>query len=210
MMAALQNIVTRFVRREDGAAAVEFALIMPFLLALYFGSMEASVLFTADKRVNTISATVGDLVAQWDPNDSANPYIPQATLTTYFEAAGGIMNPYSTTGLKQVVSLVYVKNDGTTKVVWSVANGTGATARTVNQPFTPLATDSMTDQVSRGGCVVAAETDYSYKPLLGQVFTSALNLSHINYFIPRFGATGVIRLWSNRDTLAATACTTGP
>jgi Flp pilus assembly protein TadG len=203
------EIVGRFVHREEGAAAVEFALIMPFLLALYFGSMEASVLFTADKRVNTISATVGDLVAQWDPNDTSNPFIPQATLDTYFEAAEGILTPYSTVGLKQVVSLVFVKNDGTTKVIWSVANGTGAVARTAGSAFTPLSTGSMTDQVSRGGCVVAAETSYSYKPLLGQVFTSALNLSHINYFIPRFGATGVIKLWSNKDTLSATACTTG-
>ena len=56
-------------RREEGVAAVEFALIMPFLLLLYFGSMEASALFTADKRVNSISATVGDLDSQWNPKD---------------------------------------------------------------------------------------------------------------------------------------------
>lgn len=210
MIAVLHRLVVRFARRTEGAAAVEFALIMPFLLALYFGSMEASALFTADKRVNTISATVGDLVSQWDPSDTSAPYIPQATLTSYFEAAKGIITPYTQTGLKQVVSLVYVKGDGTTKVVWSVANGTGATARTAGNAFTPLATDSETDQVARGGCIVAAETSYSYEPLLGQVFTSALNLSHINYFIPRYGATGVIKLWSNYNTLASTTCTTGP
>jgi len=191
---------------ERGVAAVEFALIMPFMLALYLGSMEASALFTADKRINTISATVGDLVSQWDPNSSP-PGIPQATLTGYFNASRAIITPYSSTGVKQVVSLIFVGTNGATKVLWSVANGTGATARTLNVPFSPLATGSTTDIVARGGCIIAAETQYSYRPLLGQVFTTALNLYHINYFIPRYGATGTIQLWNT--SLSATACTTG-
>jgi len=194
----------RFGAEEKAVAAVEFALIMPFLLALYFGSMEASALFTADKRINTISSTVGDLVAQWDPKDLA---IPSATLTGYFTAAQGIISPYPTAGVKQVVSLIYVFADGSTKVLWSRANGTGAVARTENSPYTPLTASSTTNQVSRGGCVVAAETSYSYKPILGQVFTSALNLAHTNYFVPRYGSTAVIDLW-DKD-LTNTACTTG-
>ena len=193
-------------RNENGVAAVEFALIVPFMLALYFGSMEASVLFTADKRVNTVSATVGDLISQWDPNTSP-PAIPQATLDGYFAAAQGIMRPYATAGVKQVVSLIWVASDGSTKVLWSIANGTGAVARTANLPFAPLSTSSTTDIVARGGCIIAAEVTYSYKPLLGEVFTTAFNLSHTNYFVPRYGATGVIQIPSS--TLTTTSCTTG-
>jgi Flp pilus assembly protein TadG len=212
LMRTLLQKLQDFRRNERGVAAVEFALIMPFLLTLYFGSMEASALFTVDKRVNTISATVGDLVAQTDPDAAADtdPDITQATLTNYFNAAAGIISPYSKTGLKQVVSLVYVKSDGTTKIVWSKANGTGAVARTAGQAFTPLSTSSVTDTVARGGCIVAAETTYSYKPLLGQVFTTSLTLSHTNYFVPRYGATNVITLWDNNTSLATTACSTGP
>jgi Flp pilus assembly protein TadG len=205
-MRTLTQRLHRFGRNENGAAAVEFALIMPFMLALYFGSMEASMLFTVDKRVNTISSTVGDLVSQWDPNTNP-PAIPQATLDSYFDASEGIILPYATAGVRQVVSMIFVASDGTTKVLWSIANGTGATARTVNLPFAPLSTSSTTDVVARGGCIVAAEVTYSYKPLFGQVFTSAFNLYHINYFIPRFGATGVIQI--PNQTLNSTACTTG-
>jgi hypothetical protein len=53
--------------------------------------------------------------------------------------------------------------------------------------------------------VVAAEVIYSYKPLLGQVFKTALNLKHTNYFLPRFGSTEPIDL--DTTTLATTACT---
>ena len=203
MLQRIKQLIARFGKREDGAAAVEFALIMPVLLTLYFGSLEASALLTADKRVNTISSTVGDLIAQWDPDDGK---IPAATLTAYFDAAKGIIAPYATSGVKQVVSLVFVKSDGTTKVLWSSQNG-GGTARTVGQPYTPLLSTSMTNQVARGGCIVAAETSYSYKPVLGQVFKNALNLGHTNYFIPRYGATGVINL--STTSWGSTACTTG-
>jgi Flp pilus assembly protein TadG len=197
----LRSLVGRFEREERGVAAVEFALIMPFLLALYFGSMEAAALFTADKRVNSISATIGDLVSQWDPDDGN---LPASTMTDYLSASTGIMTPYATTGLKIVVSLIEVKSDGTTKVLWSKANAAG-TARTVNTAYTPLITTSQMNQVSRGGCVVAAETTYSYKPLLGAVFTNALNLSHTNYFLPRFGATDPNSY--DTTTQAANACT---
>lgn len=205
-MRTLLQRMQRFGANEKGAAAVEFALIMPFMLALYFGSMEASALFTADKRVNTISATVGDLVSQWDPS-TVPAAIPSATLTGYFNASQGIIRPYSVTGVKQVVSLIFVASDGSTKVLWSVANGTGAVARTVNLPFAPLSTTSTTDVVARGGCIIAAEAEYAYSPLLAQVYTTSFNLYHINYFVPRYGATGVIQIAS--PGLNSTACTTG-
>jgi Flp pilus assembly protein TadG len=200
----------RQLRRDDrGTAAVEFALITPFLLTLYLGSMEAGALFTVDKRVNTISATIGDLVAQQDPQDSVTPILSTATLTTYFDAAKGIMTPYSLTGVKQVVSLIFVKSDGTTKVIWSKANGTGAVARTQGASYTALGSGTTTNDVARGGCIIASEVSYSYKPLLGAVFTVALNLSHVNYFIPRYGATDTIQVDSPTLAHPDTACTTG-
>lgn len=211
----LRTLLSRFKRSEEGVAAVEFALITPFLLALYFGSMEASVLFMADKRINSVSATLGDLVSQWDPTDGK---IPTAALTTYFAAGPNILSPnditspdilspFGTNALKQVVSLIFVKTDGTTKVLWSKTSGTGAVARTVGKPYAPLDTSSTTDVIARGGCLVVAESSYTYRPLFGQVFTTTFNLAHTNYFIPRFGATGVINL---EDTsLSTTACTSG-
>jgi Flp pilus assembly protein TadG len=197
----LARLLARFRRNERGVAAVEFALIVPLMLALYFGSIEAAALFTADKRVNSISATVGDLVAQWDTDDGK---LPTATMTDYLAAATGIMTPYSTTGLQIVVTLVKVKADGSTVVLWSKANSAG-TAKTPGNSYAGLTASTMINQVSRGGCIIAAETSYSYLPILAQVFKTAVNLSHTNYFLPRFGSTEAMNL---QDTsVAATACT---
>ena len=59
--------IGRLASDERGVAAVEFALILPFLLLLFLGTIEASSLITVDRRVNVISGTVGDLVARTDP-----------------------------------------------------------------------------------------------------------------------------------------------
>lgn len=183
-------VLVRF-RRHDGAtAAVEFALIMPFLITLYFGSMEGSALFTADRRVNTISATIGDLVSQWDPDDGALSV--STNLNDYFAAAQSLIYPMSTTGLKQVVTYVQVKSDGTTVIIWSKAYN-GGTPRTAGQSY-PLAATKMMNTVARGGYIIAAETYYSYKPLMGVVFPTAINLYHENIYLPRYGNSTQITL----------------
>jgi Flp pilus assembly protein TadG len=186
-MRALSDMIARLTRRfhrdERATAAVEFALIMPFLILLYFGSMEASALLTADRRVNTISSTMGDLVAQWDDDDGA---IPVATMNDYFSAAQTLIYPMANTGLKQVVTCVQVLADGTTLVVWSRGYN-GGTPRTVNQPY-PLPANEQMNKVARGGYVIASETFYPFRPLLAQVFNQTYNLQHENLYMPRFGA----------------------
>ena len=209
---ALRNIVLatgRLRRNDEAVAAVEFALIVPFLITLYFGSIEAAALFTVDKRIDSISSTIGDLVAQWDPGDGDLTTGTGGTLTDYMNASTGILSPYSTSGLKIVVSLVKVKNDGTTKILWSKANAAG-TAKTTSTSYTELESSSNTQMntVSHGGCVIAAEVSYSYLPLLGQVFKVALNLKHTNYFLPRFGSSAPIDVDTTPSPgLAADSCT---
>jgi Flp pilus assembly protein TadG len=92
----IQNVVlsVRRLRRNDEAvAAVEFALIVPFLITLYLGSIEAAALFTVDKRVSSISSTIGDLVAQWDPSDGDLTTVTNGTLPDYLSASTGIIAP---------------------------------------------------------------------------------------------------------------------
>ena len=205
----LRNVVLavgRLRRNDEAVAAVEFALIVPFLITLYFGSIEAAALYAVDKRVDSISSTIGDLFAQWDPEDGKISTGSTSTWTNYINASTGIMSPYSTSGLKIVVSFVQVKNDGTTKVLWSKANAAG-TAKTTGSSYgdSTIAASTSMNSVSRGGCVIAAEVTYSYLPLLGQVFKVALNLKHSNYFLPRFGSTAPIDL--DTTSLATDACT---
>lgn len=165
-----------FSTEQDGVAAVEFALILPFLLFLFLGSIEASSLITVDRRVTVISGTVGDLVARTDGN------LSNTTMTDYFLASQNIIFPYGTTGLEQVVSLISVDASGNTSVVWSCAHN-GGTKRTATSSYDlPV----KMNELARGGWVVASETAYAYRPVLGIVFTDAINLHRESFYLPRY------------------------
>lgn len=172
----------QFLAASGGAAAVEFALIVPAMLVLYLGSIEASSLYTVDRRITTISSTMGDLVARADGT------ISQAELDDYFEAAAGILIPYSTTGLQQVVSLISVSPAGVTKVEWSKTSG--GTARTEGSAY-PLAASAEMNKIARkksgSGYLVVSETSYAYTPVLGVVIKGPINLYGESFYLPRFG-----------------------
>jgi Flp pilus assembly protein TadG len=52
----------RFVRRQDGAVAVEFGLILLPFLALMFGIMETALVFFADQTLETAAADSARLI----------------------------------------------------------------------------------------------------------------------------------------------------
>jgi Flp pilus assembly protein TadG len=173
----LAAMLRSLARAETGVAAVEFAIITPFLILLYFGSIEISDLIAVDRRVTVVSGTTGDLVARTDST------ITTATLSDYFKAAEGIIMPYSKTPLKQVVSVVSVSSTGVTSVVWSCGYN-GGVAKTAGDPYS-LPTPMI--DISKSNWVIVSSASYSYKPLLGQVVTRNISLNRESYYLPRFG-----------------------
>lgn len=182
MRRTLRKLAGRFVTDDSAVAVVEFALVVPVMLLLYLGTMEASDLITVDRRVQTVAGTIGDLVAREDPA------IYSATLEDYFIAAEHIIAPYSTESLVQTVSLVSVNAEGETTIEWSrkftsgtrdhVPGHAAGGAYELPDEITSLATN---------GYVVVSETSYSHLPLLGLVFKTAIPLYRENFYLPRFG-----------------------
>lgn len=184
MIGALRLWLTRLRRAESGVAVVEFALIVPVMLVLYIGSIEASTLISMDRKVQSVAGAVGDLVARADES------LTTAQMKDYFRAASGIMTPYSPTPVKQVVTAIAVASDGKTSVTWSrqFYNGTYATTTThaVGTPY-PLPAEMIA--ISKGQTVIAAEASYAYKPLFGIIIDHSVNLYRSSFFMPRFGGT---------------------
>tara|TARA_R110002020_G_scaffold126624_5_gene284455 strand:- start:1192 stop:1767 length:576 start_codon:yes stop_codon:yes gene_type:complete len=177
----LARLSGRFGRGEGGSAMVEFALILPFMLLLYIGMVEGSTLISIDRKVQTVSGAVGDLVAR------ANGEISRTTLDDYVKIAGGIMTPYAADGLVQFVSQVYVDKDGNATVDWSkryvgqVAQTTGAHA--VGSTY--ILPDEI-KALANEQYVIVTECQDTYTPLFGIVFDKAIPLSRENFYIPRF------------------------
>lgn len=184
------HLLAAFRADGSGAAVVEFAMLLPLLLLLYVGSVEVSELIVADRRINTISGTVGDLVARSDG------VITEAQLTEYTQAAEPIIQPFPETSLMQVVTCVFIDADGNTSVEWSRGFNDG-TPYDDGDPYPGLAVGaSDMNLIARGGYVIASETYYSYTPIFGFRLNDLFNLSrdmtsidlyHENFYMPRFG-----------------------
>ncbi|MEX0859508.1 MAG: TadE/TadG family type IV pilus assembly protein [Cucumibacter sp.] len=177
---AIKRIVARakrFGRANEAIAAVEFALILPFMLILYMGSVELSQAVTVDRKVAVVAGALGDLVARQKDT------LPQTTLDDFFAAAQGTMRPYNTTALKQAVTSVYVDVDGAATVQWSTGFN-GAAAHTDSAAYS-LPTE-ITDLVS-DGCVIVAEAQYQYLPLMGYFFEEPFVMYKEFFYLPRYG-----------------------
>jgi Flp pilus assembly protein TadG len=169
----------RFKRASEAIAAVEFALILPFLLVLYMGTVEISLAITADRRVGIVAGSVGDLVAQSDD------VVAIATLNDYFAAAAILMAPYSDTSLKQTVSSVTIDvTTGVATVVWSQGYN-GAVAHQVGSVYD---LPSEFKAIAMGETVIVSEAEYSYQPLMGYFFENPFTFYREYFYMPRYGS----------------------
>lgn len=185
LMRNVERTCRAFFRRENGVAAVEFALIVPIMLAVYLGCSEAAALLTADRKVQSVAGAIGDLAAR------ANKTISQGQLDDYFRAATSIMVPYDASGLVQTVTAVAVSSGGDATVAWSVRYEGGVSTK-VDPQHPQGSSYDLPDEmaaIANGQMVIAAETSYNYRPLLGVVFKNELDLRRSALFMPRFGGT---------------------
>src|SRR6185437_12098958 len=103
----------RLLRDKRGVAAVEFAIIVPVMLVLFFGVDEFSSVVAVDRKVTLMARTLSDLTSQ---NDS----VSDTQLTNFFNASTAIMTPYPSAPVRSTITELYV--DPATKqarVQWS-------------------------------------------------------------------------------------------
>jgi Flp pilus assembly protein TadG len=72
---------------KDGAAAVEFAMLLPILITLFFGVVETSMALLCRADVSVMASTAADLISQ------ANA-LASGDLTNVYNASGTILYPY--------------------------------------------------------------------------------------------------------------------
>lgn len=176
-MSAIGRFLRRSQRDERGVAAVEFAMIVPIMFALFIGSVEFSQAITVDRRVTQIASSTADLVAR-------EKSVTTAQLDQIMSIATILMQPYDASKLKiTLVSVGAKATDNTiTKVCWSY-NFHGGTHTYANGTVYPLPS---ADIVDKGGSVMVAEVEYDYTPLIFSHYMPGLTkLADKFYLKPR-------------------------
>ena len=142
------NTTRKFKADRSGLAAVEFALVLPILLVMVFGSIEVTNVLTVKTDVTNITSAAADLVAQ-------ESTIGDTDMTNIFSAMNALIYPYASGNTKIVITSVIDDGHGGGKVAWSDALHT--TART-----TGTAVTVPTGLITTGGSVVMSEVTYTY------------------------------------------------
>lgn len=167
-------LVRRFGRDGRGVSAVEFALIAPLLVTIYFGSIEITSAVAVDRKMTLVAHTVADLVTQ-------SSSITNSEITDILNAAAAVSSPYSTANLKVTVSSVVINASNQATVCWSdTLNGTKHSfGETVTLPSALNVANTS---------LIWGEVTYNYKPLFGTVFKTNLTLGDTIYMRPRISA----------------------
>lgn len=159
-------------RAEDGVSAVEFAMIAPVMILLYFGCIELSFMMTLDRKVTSAASSLGDLAARDD-------IITDADLADIVQATRMIMQPNDITLARmRLTSIGDQDNDGVMKVTWS--DGYNMSAYAEDSNFVVPA-----DIAPSGGSVILAEVEYDYESPFGFFFRSKKTLRDEFYLRPR-------------------------
>jgi Flp pilus assembly protein TadG len=165
-----------------GIAATEFAVIVPLMLVMFFGTVEFSSGVAVDRKVTLVARTLSDLTSQ-------STTVADSDMTNFFTASSAILTPYTPAPTQATLSELYV-NPTTLKatVQWSKSatiNSAGVvtllTGRAVSSPVT------IPSALAIGGTyLIFSEVSYLYTPTVGYVMNKAgVTLSDVSYTRPR-------------------------
>jgi Flp pilus assembly protein TadG len=168
---------------RNGVAAIEFAMIVPIMLVLFFGTVEFSSGVAVDRKVTIMARTFSDLVSQ-------NVSVNATNLSGFFSASCAIMSPYagpppcttSNNPTSAVISELFV--DPTTlraRVQWSMAYQGGA-VRAVGSTVASVPSALLVGNTY----LIFSEVSYLYTPAVGYVMAkTGITLSDVAYTRPR-------------------------
>lgn len=171
----------RLLRSTRGAAAIEFALILPILVITLLGTVEVGRFVQLYMKVQTVAGNVGDIMSRPEQ-------VAASDLSSLFSASPVMMNPFEAgPKLRIIVSGVVVpaQNDPP-EVAWQSAGG-GSLAVASNIGAVGSVANVPDGLVTFGGeALIVAETVYDYDPWLLGIVPDQI-VRETAYFRPRRG-----------------------
>lgn len=172
---------------QRGVAALEFALLAPLMVMIYFGLSELTEGLMASRKTAHVASAIGDLTAQ-------APGLTPLQIGDIFNVGASLMMPFPTAGniLKQRVTSVTVDANNIPRVDWSQATaGYTALAKgsAVTLPLAPkaLPTDPDKPFIGVGQSVVMAEAHYAFTSPVARYLPATSDMQGQVYLMPRSG-----------------------
>jgi Flp pilus assembly protein TadG len=167
----------RFVADRSGSSVVEFALLLPLMMTMYFGSIQVTDAISADRQVTLVASTVAEITSQYSQ-------VATSDVTNILNASASVMAPFSVTSANATVTLTTVTIDSTGKatVAWSQSlYGTARSGIVTNLIPAGLLVPNTS--------VIWGEATYSYRPTIGWGLVGTVPMSDQIFLRPRQSTT---------------------
>lgn len=157
---------------QRGISAIEFSLLMPLMMVMYFGSIEVTDAISADRQVTLVASTVADITTEYTS-------VAAGDVTNILNAASTVFYPFS--NAQVVLSSVVIDANGNAYVDWSATqNGTQRSGNVTSLVPSALRVANTS--------LIWGEATYVYRPSLGYVITGSFNLYNQIFMRPRLSA----------------------
>ncbi|MFO1173509.1 MAG: TadE/TadG family type IV pilus assembly protein [Hyphomicrobiaceae bacterium] len=171
---ATSGLLGRLGHDRRGFAAVEFAMVVPIMIALFLGAVEFSMALSYDRRVTSVSSATADLVAQEEE-------VNDAYLDDVMEIAKSLMPPDADLASLDIKLVSVVADaDSNVTVAWSY-NRAGGEPYAKDSAYNELPDDLVQPLTS----IIVSEVSYTYNPPVGHYITGNINLSERFFLRPR-------------------------
>jgi Flp pilus assembly protein TadG len=165
-----------FAEDRSGSSVVEFALLLPLMLTMYFGSIQVTDAISADRQVTLVASTAAEITSQYSQ-------VATSDVTNILTAAAAVMAPFSVTSANATVRLssITVDNNGNATVAWSrCLNGTARSGTVTNLIPAGL--------LIANTSVIWGEATYTYRPTIGWGIVGTVPMSDQIFLRPRQSA----------------------
>lgn len=167
----IRIFLRRFDRDTRGVSAVEFALLAPLMIIIYFGMSTYCMAFMANKRMTHTNAAVADMVAQAAAVDTT-------LLDDLLTVGGLLMRPFPATQLGVRVTSV-TRADGQDTVDWS--RGNNFEARNEGDVYEGIPAGLIVD----GESLIVSESTYDYQSPVDMFLPGITQFESVHFVRPR-------------------------
>ncbi|WP_354228627.1 TadE/TadG family type IV pilus assembly protein [Bradyrhizobium sp. F1.4.3] len=187
ILRASRTSASEFLADSKALAATEFAVIVPLMLVMFFGTVEFSSAVAIDRKMTLIARTLSDLTSQ------SSGTLTDTNLQNTFTASMSIITPYDDTLVNSTIAQIYIDSTGVAKIQWSKSAiiSSGATQATLTAPPTSLAPGTTVTTMIPSTLLIPStylifsQASYVYAATVKYVLKSGVTLSDVSYTRPR-------------------------